>query len=277
MPEAPPDVPLALLTNPGRTHSVILMPGHQSRMNLTALLLFTLAIGSSMLAAEEAQPSFARVGIKPHPIKVVKPDIFPAASFVLRTDKRGAVTDAGLSSSTGFGALDSLLLQSVRCARFKPVVRWGFGVPSRCSMKWLPDTVGPWGPAPAVAALSPKAEQQMTLLRRRPKLVYLPMVEHNLGQAVVEALVESSGVVVQARILKSTGNPRLDSAAVQSTLAWTFARWKVEPPSTEKPEIPFWRDEGPSSARMWVSIPLRFRLIYHRESAAIVHGKPPSE
>jgi TonB family protein len=246
-------------------------------MNLAVLLLYMAAIGSSMLAAEETQPTFARIERKPHPFKTVEPDVFPAASFVLHVDRHGAVTDAGLASSTGFGALDSLLLQAVREARFKPVVRWGLRAASCCSLEWRPDTATRKELDTATATSSRKTKQPTTLRRRRPELAFLPQVEHVLGQVVTEALVESSGVVIQARILKTSGNPRLDSAATRASLAWTFAHWKVSPARTDQTTLPVFIPRRPLAAREWVLIPFRFRFIYRRESAVVVHGKPPSE
>jgi protein TonB len=64
------------------------------------------------------------------------------------------------------------------------------------------------------------------------------------GQAVVEALVDTNGLVADARILKPSGNASLDQAAVDAALRSKFS------PARQ-------RDKA---VRVWVSIPFRFTL-----------------
>lgn len=64
------------------------------------------------------------------------------------------------------------------------------------------------------------------------------------GQAVVQALVDTDGSVVDAKILKSSGNTSLDNEAVQAAMRATFTPAKQ-------------RDQA---VRVWVSIPYRFTL-----------------
>ncbi len=64
------------------------------------------------------------------------------------------------------------------------------------------------------------------------------------GQAVVQALVETDGSVIDAKILKSSGNTSLDNSAVQAAMRATFTPAKQ-------------RDQA---VRVWVSIPYRFTL-----------------
>jgi protein TonB len=64
------------------------------------------------------------------------------------------------------------------------------------------------------------------------------------GQAVVQALVDTDGSVIDAKILKSSGNTSLDNEAVQAAMRATFTPAKQ-------------RDQA---VRVWVSIPYRFTL-----------------
>jgi len=64
------------------------------------------------------------------------------------------------------------------------------------------------------------------------------------GQAVVEALVDVDGSVIDARILKSSGNQSLDASAVEAAMKSKFTPAKQ-------------RDKA---VRVWVSIPFRFTL-----------------
>ncbi|UCG43270.1 MAG: energy transducer TonB [candidate division WOR-3 bacterium] len=64
------------------------------------------------------------------------------------------------------------------------------------------------------------------------------------GQAVVQALVDTDGSIIDAKILKSSGNTSLDNEAVQAAMRATFTPAKQ-------------RDQA---VRVWVSIPYRFTL-----------------
>lgn len=64
------------------------------------------------------------------------------------------------------------------------------------------------------------------------------------GQAVVEALVDVDGSVIDAKILKSSGNQSLDASAVGAAMKSKFTPAKQ-------------RDKA---VRVWVSIPFRFTL-----------------
>jgi protein TonB len=64
------------------------------------------------------------------------------------------------------------------------------------------------------------------------------------GSAVVEALVDSAGLVRTASVLKSSGNLLEDRAAVRAALDWVFA------PATERGR----------SKQTWAAIPFVFRL-----------------
>ncbi len=79
-----------------------------------------------------------------------------------------------------------------------------------------------------------------------PKPVY-PDLARNAGiegQCVVEALVDVDGSVIEARIIKSSGNQSLDAAAVEAAYKAKFTPAKQ-------------RDKA---VRVWVSIPYRFTL-----------------
>jgi len=64
------------------------------------------------------------------------------------------------------------------------------------------------------------------------------------GQAVVEALVDVDGSVIDAKILKSSGNQSLDASAIEAATRAKFSPAKQR----DKP------------VRVWVSIPFRFTL-----------------
>jgi protein TonB len=79
-----------------------------------------------------------------------------------------------------------------------------------------------------------------------PKPVY-PDLARNAGiegQCVVEALVDVDGSIIEARIIKSSGNQSLDAAAVEAAYKAKFTPAKQ-------------RDKA---VRVWVSIPYRFTL-----------------
>lgn len=64
------------------------------------------------------------------------------------------------------------------------------------------------------------------------------------GQVVVEALVDVDGKIADAKILKSSGNPALDEAALKAALQARFT------PAKQRDMF----------VRVWVSIPFRFTL-----------------
>lgn len=64
------------------------------------------------------------------------------------------------------------------------------------------------------------------------------------GQAVVEALVDVDGSIVEARILKSSGNQSLDASAINAAQRARFT------PAKQR-DMP---------VRVWVSIPFKFSL-----------------
>ncbi|GAG91589.1 unnamed protein product, partial [marine sediment metagenome] len=65
------------------------------------------------------------------------------------------------------------------------------------------------------------------------------------GQTVVKALVETDGSIREVQILKSSGNQMLDEAALAAARKAKFTPAKQ-------------RD---TFVRVWVSIPMRFKLI----------------
>lgn len=79
-----------------------------------------------------------------------------------------------------------------------------------------------------------------------PTPAYPDMARHAgiEGQAVIQALVDIDGSIIDAKVLKSSDNQSLDAAAVQAALRATFtpARQRDQP------------------VRVWVSIPYRFTL-----------------
>jgi TonB family protein len=89
-------------------------------------------------------------------------------------------------------------------------------------------------------------------LQVRPKLVDAPVpvypeVARNAGiegSAVVEALLNLDGSVMDARVLQSSGNQMLDAAAVEAALRARFT--------------PAMQRDKP--VRVWISMPYRFRL-----------------
>lgn len=64
------------------------------------------------------------------------------------------------------------------------------------------------------------------------------------GQAVVKALVDIDGSIMQVQILKSSGNQMLDEAALGAARQWKFT------PAKQRDKF----------VRVWVSIPINFRL-----------------
>lgn len=64
------------------------------------------------------------------------------------------------------------------------------------------------------------------------------------GTVVVEALVDVDGKIIEARVLKSSGNPALDEAAVKAARDARFS------PARQRDMF----------VRVWVSIPFRFTL-----------------
>jgi protein TonB len=64
------------------------------------------------------------------------------------------------------------------------------------------------------------------------------------GTAVVEALLDLDGSVMDARVLKSSGNQSLDASAIEAALKAKFTPAKQ-------------RDKA---VRVWISIPYRFTL-----------------
>ena len=79
-----------------------------------------------------------------------------------------------------------------------------------------------------------------------PKPEYPPLAQQAgiEGQAVVKALVDTDGTIREVQILKSSGNQMLDEAALAAARKATFTPAKQ-------------RD---TFVRVWVSIPMRFRL-----------------
>jgi protein TonB len=79
-----------------------------------------------------------------------------------------------------------------------------------------------------------------------PKPAYPPLAQQAgiEGQAVVKALVDIDGTIREVQILKSSGNQMLDEAALAAAKRATFTPAKQ-------------RD---AFVRVWVSIPMRFRL-----------------
>lgn len=65
------------------------------------------------------------------------------------------------------------------------------------------------------------------------------------GQAVVKALVDIDGSVMDAQILKSSGNQMLDEAALAAARQWRFS------PAKQRDKF----------VRVYVSIPINFRLV----------------
>jgi protein TonB len=65
------------------------------------------------------------------------------------------------------------------------------------------------------------------------------------GQAVVKALVDIDGSVMDAQILKSSGNQMLDESAVAAARQWRFS------PAKQRDKF----------VRVYVSIPINFRLV----------------
>jgi protein TonB len=86
----------------------------------------------------------------------------------------------------------------------------------------------------------------------KPKEIYLPKPVYpeiarqlgHEGDVVVEALVDIDGSVADVRILKSSGNPELDKAALEAARQAKFT------PAKQR-DMP---------VRVWVSIPYKFRL-----------------
>ena len=74
-----------------------------------------------------------------------------------------------------------------------------------------------------------------------PEVARLAGIE---GQVVVEALVDVDGKIIEARILKSSGNQALDEAAVRAARDARFT------PAKQRDMF----------VRVWVSIPFRFTL-----------------
>ncbi len=65
------------------------------------------------------------------------------------------------------------------------------------------------------------------------------------GQAVVKALVDIDGSVMDVQILKSSGNQMLDEAALSAARRWRFS------PAKQRDKF----------VRVYVSIPINFRLV----------------
>lgn len=65
------------------------------------------------------------------------------------------------------------------------------------------------------------------------------------GQAVVKALVDIDGSVMEVQILKSSGNQMLDEAALAAARQWKFS------PAKQRDKF----------VRVYVSIPVNFRLV----------------
>ncbi|KPK62519.1 hypothetical protein AMJ83_10750 [candidate division WOR_3 bacterium SM23_42] len=65
------------------------------------------------------------------------------------------------------------------------------------------------------------------------------------GQAVVKALVDIDGSVMDAQILKSSGNQMLDESALAAARQWRFS------PAKQRDKF----------VRVYVSIPINFRLV----------------
>lgn len=65
------------------------------------------------------------------------------------------------------------------------------------------------------------------------------------GQTVVKALVDIDGTIMDVQILKSSGNQMLDEAALATARQWRFT------PAKQRDKF----------VRVWVSIPVNFRLV----------------
>jgi protein TonB len=86
----------------------------------------------------------------------------------------------------------------------------------------------------------------------KPKPIYSPTPKYPdlarragiQGQAVVKALVDIDGSIMDAQILKSSGNQMLDEAALAAARQWKFT------PAKQRDKF----------VRVYVSIPVNFRL-----------------
>jgi protein TonB len=79
----------------------------------------------------------------------------------------------------------------------------------------------------------------------KPRYPDLPRRAGIEGQAVIKALVDIDGSVMDAQILKSSGNQMLDEAALAAARQWKFSPAKQ-------------RDKY---VRVYVSIPINFKLV----------------
>jgi protein TonB len=74
------------------------------------------------------------------------------------------------------------------------------------------------------------------------------------GTVLVQAAVDASGRVVDARLARSSGYPDLDAAALQSISGWSFLAVK--------------KDGKPMA--QWVAVPIRFQLQHEQAGASIL-------
>ena len=109
------------------------------------------------------------------------------------------------------------------------------------------ETVGVSHPAIAIAkpTMPYYRVEKKPLIRVVPKPEYPIGARSNEGMAVVKVLVDTDGVVIDVGILQSSGYVGLDQAAIKA--AW-YARFT--------PAI-----YHGMSVRVWVSIPIRFKLL----------------
>lgn len=83
------------------------------------------------------------------------------------------------------------------------------------------------------------------VLQQKPRYPDLARRAGIEGQAVVKALVDIDGSVMDVQILKSSGNQMLDEAALAAARQWKFS------PAKQRDKF----------VRVYVSIPINFRLV----------------
>jgi len=89
-------------------------------------------------------------------------------------------------------------------------------------------------------------------VEKKPQPLYSPKPEYPErarvaemeGQAIVEALVDIDGKVIDVRLVKKSGFTELDQAAMNAARCWTFS------PAEQRGK----------PVRVWVNIPFNFRL-----------------
>jgi len=89
-------------------------------------------------------------------------------------------------------------------------------------------------------------------VEKKPQPLYSPKPEYPErarvaemeGQAIVEALVDIDGKVIDVRLVKKSGFKELDQAAMNAARCWTFS------PAEQRGK----------PVRVWVNIPFNFRL-----------------